>query len=405
MRNTDLTGAGQPQAVWNGVFTGSVEAAPQNFGPGASAANTTTNLATTPASSEKPYLFIDDAGMWNVFVPALQTDSVGASWANGHTPGQAIPLSQFFIASPSDDVKTINQALARGLNLLLTPGVYDYSAPIEVKKADTVVLGLGHATLTAMAGNAVLTTADVQGIQIAGVTADAGPINSPVLIQIGTEKGNNGKATTSASNPTVLSDVFVRIGGPHVGKADVSLQINSDNVILDHAWLWRADHGVSGSVGWDINTGDTGLVVNGNNVLATGLFVEHYQKYNVIWNGEGGEVLFFQNELPYDAPNQAAWQHTDDQGNLVLGWAAFKVADTVKTFTGWGFGSYIYFNQDPTLHVTQSYEVPVTPGVQMHDLVTVQLNANNGMIESIINGVGEPTTASGVAYRIVNYGG
>ena len=54
---------------------------------------------------------------------------------------------------------------------------------------------------------------------------------------------------------------------------------------------------------------DTGLVVNGDNVTATGLFVEHYKKYNVIWNGENGKTIFFQNELPYDPPTQAAWQH------------------------------------------------------------------------------------------------
>ena len=113
--------------------------------------------------------------------------------------------------------------------------------------------------------------------------------------------------TTAATRPTRprCSDVFFRIGGPHVGKATLGLVVNSDNVIMDDIWSWRADHGVAGSVGWDINTSDTGLVVNGDNVTATGLFVEHFQKYNVIWNGENGKTVFFQNELPYDAPNQA----------------------------------------------------------------------------------------------------
>jgi len=45
------------------------------------------------------------------------------------------------------------------------------------------------------------------------------------------------------------------------------------------------DHGAG--VGWTRNTADTGLEVTGDNVTATGLFVEHYQKNEVIWSGQG----------------------------------------------------------------------------------------------------------------------
>ena len=48
-------------------------------------------------------------------------------------------------------------------------------------------------------------------------------------------------------------------------------------------------------------------VANGDNVTAYGLFVEHYQKFEVIWNGQNGEDVFSQNEMPYDPPSQAAW--------------------------------------------------------------------------------------------------
>ena len=124
--------------------------------------------------------------------------------------------------------------------------------------------------------------------------------------------------------------MFFRIGGPHVGKATTSLEVNSDHVLLDDIWAWRADHGVAG-VGWTVNTAATGVIVNGDDVTATGLFVEHYQRYNVIWNGERGRTVFFQNELPYDAPNQAAWRHGADHG-----YAAYKVADTVSTHEACG---------------------------------------------------------------------
>ena len=75
-----------------------------------------------------------------------------------------------------------------------------------------------------------------------------------------------------------MQDVFFRIGGRMAGKATNSLVVNSSNTIVDHTSMWRGDHGNAGTIGWTINTANTGLIVNRNNVLATGLFVEHYQK-------------------------------------------------------------------------------------------------------------------------------
>lgn len=394
VRNSNL-GSGWSNYVWNQVFSGDINAPAQDFGDG----HAYTTLAQTPVSKEKPYLYLDGSGSWNVFVPSAQQNSVGPTWANGHTLGSSIPLSRFFVATPVDSVNTINAALARGLDLLLTPGVYDLAAPIKVKRADTVVLGLGMATLTATSGNAVLTTADVPGIDIAGITVDAGPTSSPILMQIGSTNGNNGVPHQRPADPTALQDVFFRIGGPHVGKADVALEVNRDNTILDDLWIWRADHGVPGSVGWTVNTADTGLVVNGDDVTATGLFVEHFQKYNVIWNGNHGEVVFFQNELPYDPPDQAAYEHDG-----VLGYAAFKIADSVRSFQGYGMGSYIYTNVDPDIHVSHAFEVPVTPGVQLHDLLTINLSGP-GTIDQVINDTGGPVSAANadVASQVVNY--
>jgi hypothetical protein len=394
VRNSDL-GAGWSNYVWNQVFSGDIAAPAQDFGNGAAY----TTLAQTPVSRERPYLYVDGSGAWNVFVPSARTNSVGPTWANGHTAGASIPLSRFFVATPSDSVSTINAALARGLNLLLTPGVYNVDSPIKVKRADTVVAGLGMATLTASNGNSVLTTADVTGIDISGLIVDAGPVNSPVLVHIGSKNGNNGVPHNQASDPTALQDVFFRVGGPHVGKATVALEVNRDNTILDDLWIWRADHGVPGSVGWTVNTADTGLVVNGDHVTATGLFVEHFQKYNVIWNGNGGEVIFFQNELPYDPPTQADYEHDG-----VLGYAAFKVADEVQSFQGYGMGSYIFTNVNPNIHVSHAFEVPNTPGVQMHDLLTINLSGP-GTIDHVINDTGGPVSSANpdVASQIVSY--
>ncbi|PZE37003.1 adenylyl cyclase [Curtobacterium sp. MCPF17_031] len=397
VRNTDL-GAGWSNGVWNQVFSGDLNAPAQSF-----PVPPYTTLTATPVSREKPYLYVDDHGAYRVFVPSAATNSVGPSWADGHTPGRSLPLSDFFVAHPTDSVTTINAALAKGKNLLVTPGVYDVAKSIAVKRADTVVLGLGLATLTPQNGAVPMVVGDVRGVDIAGLTFDAGTVNSPTLLKIGSghHKVDRNPATAgSAADPTALQDVFFRIGGPHVGKATTSLEVNSSHTILDDIWAWRADHGVAGSVGWTVNTADTGVVVNGDDVTATGLFVEHYQKYNVIWNGERGRTVFFQNELPYDAPDQASWRH-----QKVNGWAAYKVSDKVKTHEAWGLGSYIFTNVNPTLHATQSFEVPDRPGVVMHDMTTVALNTNAGTIDHVINGQGSAATGavSGQPQTVTRY--
>ena len=228
---------------------------------------------------------------------------------------------------------------------------------------------------------------------------DAGPVNSPVLLQVGTAD-----TPTRATRPTRprCSDVFFRIGGATAGKATTASIVNSDNVILDDIWSWRADHG--NGVGWTLNTADTGLIVNGDNVTAYGLFVEHYQKYEAIWNGNGGTVIFFQNEMPYDPPSQAAWMEAPG----VNGWAAFKVADTVTSFSGYGMGSYSFFNQGVDIFAANAFEVPATlPAGSLHDLLTIFLDPSDGKggILNVINDTGGSSTIANpdVPVTVVSY--
>jgi hypothetical protein len=365
-------------SVWNMVFSGVAGAPPQHF-PDPSH----TVLDQSPVTREKPYLYVDQAGTYNVFVPALRQNSRGTTWAGGPTAGSSIPLSQFYVAKPTDSAATLNQALSQGLHLLFTPGVYHLNQTINVTRANTVVLGLGYTTLVPDNGVIPMTVADVDGVKLAGLLFDAGTVTSPVLLQV----GPNGSAASHAANPTTIQDVFFRIGGAGAGSATTSLVVNSNNAIIDHIWAWRADHGAG--VGWTTNKADTGLIVNGNNVMAYGLFVEHFQKYNVIWNGQGGRTVFFQNEMPYDPPNQAAWMN-----GTTNGYAAYKVANTVTTHEAWGVGSYCYFNVDPTIVAARGFEVPDTPGVKFHDLLTVSLGGN-GTITHVINNTGG--VASGTA--------
>jgi hypothetical protein len=380
-------------AVWNQVFAG-VNGAPAQTFPNPRY----TTLATNPVSREKPYLYVDADKHFNVFVPHAQTNSAGPTWTSRPTPGHSIPIEGFFIAKPTHSVQTINGALSSGLNLIFTPGVYGIDKTIQVKRPDTVVLGLGLATLTAENGVIPMTVADVKGVNISGLIFDAGPVKSPALLQFGDPPEGNGAGNVHAEagpiDPGVLQDVTLRIGGPHVGKVDAALVVNRNNTILDNVWVWRSDHG--SGVSWNSNTATNGVIVNGDNVTATGFFVEHFQQYNVVWNGENGKTIMFQNELPYDPPNQAAYQHDG-----LLGWAAYKVADHVKTHEGWGLGSYCYFNVDPSIHNSHAFEVPVTPGVKLHNILALSINA--GTIDHVVNDFGPATPPGVVPVDVVSY--
>ncbi|SIR94535.1 hypothetical protein SAMN05421833_12081 [Microbispora rosea] len=393
-RNTEV--AGWSNAVWNQVFSGVVGAPDESGFPDPPY----TTVENTPVSREKPYLFTDAQGRLNVRVPAARKNTRGVSWADGMTPGRTVPLSDFYVAKPSDSVQVINSQLARGRNLLLTPGVYDIARSIEVKRPDTVVLGLGHATLTASRGATPLDVADVPGVVVAGVTVDAGLQKSPVLLRVGKEHGEHGHRTP-VDNPTTLSDVYFRVGGPHVGKTETALEVNSDNVLIDHTWVWRADHGVEGFTDtqrWNTNIGRYGVVVNGDHVTATGLFVEHFQRYNTVWNGEDGTTILYQNELPYDPPTQADWMN-----GSVEGYAGYKVGDRVKRHNLYGAGVYVFNQNNPQIHTENGFEVPQTPGVRLHHIMTVNLNA--GTIDHVVNGVGDAadTTKVGAPQYIADY--
>ncbi|WP_433828196.1 discoidin domain-containing protein [Actinoplanes sp. CA-015351] len=370
-------------AVWNQMFVG-VQGAPAQGFPNPPY----TTIPATPVIREKPYLY--NGG---VFVPSLQSNTSGVTWANGNTPGSTLPLSQFYVAKPGDSVATINAALAQGLNLLFTPGIYQINQTINVTRANTVVLGLGYATLIPVGGVTPMQVADVDGVKIAGILFDAGTTNSANLLVLGPAGSN----ASHAANPSTVQDVFFRIGGYIAGKATNSLLVNSNNVIIDHIWAWRADHGNAGTYGWTINTADSGLIVNGQNVTAYGLFVEHYQKYEVQWNGNGGRTYFLQNEKPYDPPTQAAWRTGAN------GYAAYKVADSVTTHEAWGMGSYCYFNVNPSIHADRGFEVPVNAGVKLHNLLTVSLGGN-GVIDHVVNNTGGPAqgTATVPSY-VVNF--
>jgi hypothetical protein len=371
---------------WNMVFVGDT-----NPPAGDWPSPTYTKVARVPIVREKPFLFVDAHGSYFVRIPKLRANSVGITWRGGATPGSSIALNRFYIAHPGDTAAALNAQLARGKHLLFTPGIYELTEPIRITRPGTIVLGLGFATLKPVNGTAAVTTADVDGVILAGLFIDAGqgagsgtgPSQSPVLVEIGADIETGGSHANHSRNPISLHDVFFRVGGAGVGRATVNLRINANDTIVDHTWIWRADHGAG--VGWDQNLSAYGLVVNGNRVTAYGLFVEHHQQYQVLWNGNAGRTYFYQSEIPYDAPNQASYSSAAG----VNGWASYKVADRVTMHEAWGLGIYSVFRHSDVV-LTRAIEVPQVPGVRFHHMITVALD-NLGEISNVIDNAGGAT--------------
>ena len=338
-------------------------------------------MAKTPVIREKPYLVIDSAGNYSVQVPGLKKNSQGTSWAGTPDSVTTLPINQFYIAkAATDTADSLNAALQQGYHLIITPGIYHLSSSLEVNYPDTVILGLGMATLTPDNGTPAMTIADVDGVSVSGILFDAGAKQSPSLLIVGPSTSN----VDHSANPTALYDLSCRIGGAAAGLAQNCFTINVNNVILDNVWLWRADHGQG--VGWGVNAAQNGITVNGQNVTAYGLFVEHFEGFQTLWNGNGGSVYFYQSECPYDVPNQAAWQQNGEKG-----YPSYKVSNQVTTHTAEGLGVYSNFLTD--VQLDNAIETPKGPGIQMEHMVTIWLNGTPGSsINHIINGTGNAVT-------------
>jgi hypothetical protein len=368
-RNTDMgkwTGSN-----WNMMFVG-VNGAPSEDWP----VKPYTKIAETPVIREKPWIQSDGKG-YTLVIPPIMRGSKGPEWVNQVRPERQISLKEFYIVQQGDNAETMNAALGKGKNLFITPGRYFLDKSLKVNKPGTIIYGIGMATLIPEKGNALIEMSDVDGVIVAGLTLDAGKVNSESLMVVG-EKGSS---ASHSENPVILYDIFVRVGGPAEGSATSSLVINSNDVVIDHTWLWRADHG--NGVGWDRNRGANGLVVNGSNVTIYGLFNEHYQEYQTLWNGENGRVYFYQSEMPYDPPSADAWKH-----GSVNGFASYKVSENVKNHEAWGIGIYNVFYNAPCV-VDNAIETPVDVEKNMHHMIIFWLNGNKeSIVKSIINGKG-----------------
>jgi hypothetical protein len=358
---------------WNMMFIG-VPNAPAGEWP----EKPYTRIDKTPVVREKPYITFGKNG-FEVKVPQLSYNTSGPTWTDSKRVDKPISLKDFFIArAGTDNSESINNALKKGKNLLFTPGIYYLDNTIKITRPGTVIIGLGLPSLMPVNGTSALEISDVDGVTVCGITIDAGPKHSEILFIV----GEIGSVKSHQADPAFLYDIFFRVGGPAQGSATSCMVINSRNVYVDHIWLWRADHG--NGVGWDKNRCANGLIVNGDDVTIYGLFNEHFQEYQTLWNGNSGKVYFYQSEMPYDPPTVDSWKH-----DATYGYASYKVSEKVKSHEAWGLGIYNVF-YDAAVIVDNAIETPAALEKDIHNKVIFWLNGNKeSVVKSIINGKGD----------------
>eukprot|EP00927_Polykrikos_kofoidii_P059613 TRINITY_DN5475_c0_g1_i1.p1 TRINITY_DN5475_c0_g1~~TRINITY_DN5475_c0_g1_i1.p1 ORF type:complete len:708 (+),score=103.17 TRINITY_DN5475_c0_g1_i1:56-2179(+) len=357
---------------WNLVFVGTVGAPPMQC-----SANTkgpfwnkvvtgpAVNIATTPVVAEKPFISIDRYGKYSLHVPRLSRGRSGPDFS----PGKRIGFEAVFVARDTDSADAINAKLKQGLHVVLSPGIYHLTSPLELDHKDQVLIGLGIATLVPTAGTAAIRVGNVDGVRVAGVLLDAGSEQTDALLEWG-----DGSFSGDLDNPGLLHDLFVRVGGINpAARARIMVRIASGNVIGDNLWLWRADHGFGDTGIAGANPSDVGLVVTGNDVTMYGLAVEHTLTDQVQWTGDRGRTYFFQCELPYDA--------SEAYGRA--GYVGYRVSKAAS-HTAYGLGVYIYF-RDNNVTVNRGVAVPEELESSMHSLVTVFLNGKGRMLHVLNN--------------------
>ncbi|MCL2191796.1 MAG: hypothetical protein FWB78_00175 [Treponema sp.] len=422
-RNTHFDGPAMGGAVWNSTIQGSTGTINPHQPDGPQ-----TVIEETPVIREPPFLYVDGDGEFRVFVPGIRRNARGISWNDGNGlsgmgtstenggmgPGESLDfLAEFYVTRVvvdgvrhvgQDNAASINAQLNAGRHIFFAPGMYEIEAPIVVSRDNTVIMGKGFPSLIPTRGNrhGVIFVDDVPGVTISGLLFDTST-QSVYSVAMGPTGANR----DHSDNPSLLADLVLRVGGLFLGPnhVDISVLVNSNNVLGDKLWIWRADHnGLPNEINyidWHINTSINGFVALGNDVHMYGLFVEHYHQYNTLWIGNGGRIFFHQNETPYDPHFQRLYMSHD---GTVNGWAQLKVDNRVTDFVAYGLGFYSVFLDRinatrERMLVANAIEVPHHPGVIINKAITVKIGSpQRGGIQSIINGIGGSTLDSfGVA--------
>ena len=255
-------------------------------------------------------------------------------------------------------------------------------------------MGLMYAIINPTKDNVCIKISDnASGVILSGFMIEASDVCSPALVEVGSTHNNNNNNNNN-NNPSVLMDIYPRVGGPtDSASATTMMVINQKNTIIMHSWLWRSDHtqSVRSGLGTDKAKCDHALVVNADDVHIFGLFAEHTLKEGVIWKGARGKLYFLQSEMAYDVV--APWDHP-----------MLRVEG--DDFEGHALGVYSFFsrkfnNTSNNAPIVKSAIVTSGKNAQIHSACTVFLNPStdpygggNGTIKHVVNDVGMESNVS-----------
>lgn len=410
--------------AWSNVFVDCVNAPPVSDGTHGAAVTVHTPSITV----EKPYV-VKEGDRYSICVPkpCIRTEDVsprGADLRGDDDDKRSFENVYVAWAKLANDgeidrkiASRINKALDQGKDVVLSPGIYHLEAPIEMKRSDQVLLGLGMATLVAPVDGSpcIQVASKLEGVRVAGIMFEASKLsekrtNVASFIEWGMESVTGVQDPGNPLNPGVMSDIFCRVGGSSLDRSvstDVMVRVHSGHVLGDNLWLWRADHvelgehelpnfpplGYHQTLEGEVPV-KTGLEVNGDNVTIHGLAVEHTTEHQVIWRGENGKVHFYQCELPYDVTSDFGRQN----------YLGYLVEPTVKKHILSGAGVYSNF-RDYDVFVKTAIQHPHVfdfDDPQVVNSFTKHLN-NKGTIMTVVsdgkqNG-GGPAIAAGPPAR------
>lgn len=310
---------------------------------------------------EKPFLTFDSNKGLGYIVSNNNNHSKGYNWDNSEA--EFIPLERFTILHPSDNAASINEALNNNQYILFTPGIYHIDETLNVVKDESIIVGLGYATLSSEKDLDTLMSVKSKHNKISSLLfQNNAKISNYLVLE------NNDEVTSNS----LLSDLFFRVGGQatNITSVDTCLTINQDKVIGDNFWIWRADHGTDKNyIGFDKNYAKNGIIINGDDVTCHALMVEHFYQYQTIWNGENGKMVFYQSETPYE-PTQEQW--TNDDPSLSeeerLGYASYYINKDIINHKAYGLGIYFVNTTNKQLTSYSSLRAPKNEGIYLEHI-------------------------------------
>ncbi|MCW2982446.1 MAG: hypothetical protein JWR63_16 [Conexibacter sp.] len=366
------------------VFNGTLGAPSDDFGPGSispyAAPGHITNVTRAPVIREAPWVYYDGS-QFQVFRPSAQFDVRGPNWSVAASQGASLPLSSFSIATVAgaDNATTMNAALASGKNLLIGPGTYVLDAPITVTRPDTVVMGLGDPILRADNTSTLVVKDSAPGTVISKLNADGRAFSASDMgaVPFAANQiviGDTPHGAGSQADPTTLNDVSSASGSTNL------YLLNQDYTILNQGQIQSNNNSGDGytTANWTASSSDTGAIVNGDHITWQGIWLEHFKKTQITWNGEYGNVTFLQNErpltVPYDNPGEIGVQpHVWKMSADFDGYPTLAITPTVDHFTLHGFQSWSRLGNGCYCNVTSVITTPVKPGVTLHALFTGEI--------------------------------